>query len=337
VTDREPGRLRRRLLLAAAAPLLLLLWSWVAGALIFFESWPRTVGVMGVIAWALLPALAAWRLDPKRALACCALLGVAWAIAFFALQRPRPERAWATDMARTAEVELSPDGRGLVVKGVRNSARPGRDDQQVRWEKRSYDLGAVCCVDFIIEPLPALPGMAHALLSFGFDDGERLVVSAEIRREAGESYSPIAGVFRRYELVYVVGDERDLLGLRLDARGHELRIHPLRVEREHAAALLRSMLLRADELGRKPEFYNSITNNCTTSLVRHLDELREDDLPFAWQVHLPLHADEVAWELGLIRDGSTLAEARGLHRVTGPGPPEGTEGAEYSRLLRERR
>ncbi len=331
------GRLARGLLLLIGAPAIALAWVWVAGSLVFFETWSIPVGLGVASAWAALPLLAAWRLGLRRTLAGCSLFALAWLFVFLTVQRPRTDREWAPDQAFTVSLNFEADGRHVVVDQVRASLARDAEDREVHWESRRYDLETVCCVDFVIEPLPALPGMAHALLSFGFDDGRHLAISAEIRREVGESYSPVAGLFRRYELVYVVGDERDLLGLRLDARAHELRIHPLRVERERAASLLRSMLRRAEALGRDPEFYDSFGKNCTTSLVAHLEELRGEALPFAWQVHLPLHADEVAWELGLIEGASSLSEARVQNRVVGPSPAADSDGVSFSRWLRRGR
>ena len=60
--------------------------------------------------------------------------------------------------------------------------------------------------------------MAHTLVSFGFDDGQYLAVSVEARRQDWQSYSPLWGLFRSYELMFVLGDERDLVRLRTNIR-----------------------------------------------------------------------------------------------------------------------
>jgi hypothetical protein len=240
------------------------------------------------------------------------------------------------EQARTARVEIEKGGRFVTVDGVRDFRHGAAGSESERWESRRYDLEALDSLDFVIEPLPALPGLAHALLSFGFAGGERLVVSAEVRRERGESYSPLKGLFRRYELTYVLADERDALALRLNERGHELRIHPIRADAAALREMLLAILARAERLGERPELYGTLRNNCTTNLVRHFEDLRGRELPLDWRLVLPLNADEVAWELGLIDAEGSLEEARARHAVTGP-VDDSLAGPEFSALLRRGR
>ena len=62
------------------------------------------------------------------------------------------------------------------------------------------------------------PHIAHIFLSFGFGTDDHLAVSIERRDEIGEGYSTIKGLFRQFELFYVVADERDVIRLRTNYR-----------------------------------------------------------------------------------------------------------------------
>ena len=152
--------------------------------------------------------------------------------------------------------------------------------------------------------------MAHTLLTFGFEDGEHVGISVEVRKEEGEIFSPIAGLFRRYELMYLIGDERDLIGLRANIRKDPVFVYPLRGEPQQVKELFVAMLRRVNKLRRKPEFYNTITSTCTTNLVSHFEQLRKEPLDFELRILLPADSDELAWEIGLIDFDGTMEEAQ---------------------------
>lgn len=74
---------------------------------------------------------------------------------------------------------------------------------------------------------------------------------------------------------------------------------PTRLRRQ-ARELLDYVILRADSLSRHPEFYNSITRNCTTSLgplLRVIDPTFEGDL----RLLLNGYSDELLFELGYLK------------------------------------
>src|SRR2546423_1743810 len=81
--------------------------------------------------------------------------------------------------------------------------------------------------------------LAYLIVSFGFADDARLPFSIEARKERGEAYSTIAGFFRQYELAIVAADERDIVRVRSNVRGEDVRIYHLRIPAQYAQALLR--------------------------------------------------------------------------------------------------
>src|SRR5262249_45004567 len=135
---------------------------------------------------------------------------------------------------------------------------------------KAYDLTKLKTVDFLRVPFPETDELAHTMLSFGFDDGEYLALSVEIRKEQEETYNPVWAMFNKYELMYVLGDERDLIGLRSNFRRNDVYLYETNATPEQVRKLFEGVLARANKLKKEPEFYNTLTNNCTTNLVRHV-------------------------------------------------------------------
>jgi hypothetical protein len=113
----------------------------------------------------------------------------------------------------------------------------------------------------------------------------------------------------------VIGDERDLIGRRAVFDGVDVFLYPIRADRASIGAVLRTMLERANAIRERPEFYNSVTNNCTLNLVRHVNQLVPGRIPGSWRIVLPGYSDEVIHRLGLIDSTGTIADARARFRI----------------------
>lgn len=245
-----------------------------------------------------------------------AALGLTAGALVFSVFGPRPsnDRDWARDQERLPWAEFV--GRRVDVHDVRNARYRSVDDYDVSWEDRSYNLDDLRAVWFLVEPFDTdSQGPAHTLLSFEFEGDEFLAISAEIRKEKGESFSPWRGMLRQYEIMYVVGDERDLIQLRTSYRRDPVYLYRIRAPRERIEQMFVSMLRRADHLREEPEHYNTLTNTCTTSIVRHVNELVPGRIPFSYKVLLPGYSDELAYDLGLIDTDLPFAEAKRHFRI----------------------
>jgi hypothetical protein len=174
------------------------------------------------------------------------------------------------------------------------------------------------------------------MLSFGLADESWLCVSAEIRKEVGEKYSTAKGFANQFELVYVAGDERDLIRLRTRHRDADVYIYPTVATATQAQALFRDVARKINELANEPEFYNTLTNNCTTAIQRHVNSLAPDRVPFGWQVLLPGHAARYAWELGLLDQRVDFDELTRLAHVNDLAEDAYDDPA-FSRRIRQRR
>jgi hypothetical protein len=169
-------------------------------------------------------------------------------------------------------------------------------------------------VDFIVVPFDGFPALAHTMLSFEIAraDGmsDFLAVSVETRKEKNERYNPVKGSARQYELMYVLADERDVLQLRANFNRESVFLYHTTAAPEAARRLLVDVLGRVNQLAKKPEFYDTLTNNCTSNLVRHVNRIKPNRIVADVRVLLPGYSDQLAYDEGLIERRGTFLETR---------------------------
>lgn len=247
----------------------------------------------------------------KRALLILVII-VATVLALLALRKPSNDRDWTVDQAVLAHAEIN--GPLVTVRNIRNFTYRTADEYTPAYYDKTFDLRKLDSIWFIVEPFGTL-GAAHTFVSFGFGDRDFLAISIEIRKEKGETFSPIRGLLREYEIMYVIGDERDLVKLRTNYRGDPVFLYPIRTTREGMREMFVSMLTRANALQQRPEFYNTATNTCTTNLVSHVNTIATQRIPFRPAVLLPASSDRLAWDLGLIDNRRPFEETRAAAQI----------------------
>jgi hypothetical protein len=233
----------------------------------------------------------------------------AYALAFAALLvwwqtiLPTNDRDFAPEVAHGVTGVVQ--GDELILQNVRNFSWASPADFTEKWETRRYDLSGLQSADFYLVYFMG-PLIAHSMVSFDFSDGRHLMFSIEIRPQRGEPFSAIAGFFRRYEIVFLAADERDYLFLR-KANREDVRLYRLKASPEAARALLLRYVHEANELARHPQFYNTLTANCTTSIFLMLRAL-SPTFPLDWRVLLNGFLPSFAYEHGLVDTSIPLAE-----------------------------
>lgn len=228
--------------------------------------------------------------------------------------RPSLDRDWTPDQVVLARATIS--GNTATVTNIRNIEYRTTKDYDVHYYDKTFDLDTLDSVWYMVEPFSGHgAGAAHTLLSFGFEDGSYVAISVEIRKEKGESFSPIKGVLRQYELVYVIADERDVIKLRSNYRKDDVFLYPVKTTKENMRKLFVSMLERANKLATEPEFYNTLTSTCTTNLVAHVNDIVPGRVPFSYKVLMPAYSDELARAIGLIDDSLSIEDLRAKYRI----------------------
>jgi len=186
--------------------------------------------------------------------------------AWWATIMPSHDREWRKDVAVMPRAII--EGDRVRIMDVRNFEYRSRDDFTVRYEEREVTFSHLTGVDFYVSFWMVGP-IGHTFLSFVFDNAPPVSISIETRPEVGEGYSPIASMFKQYELIYVVGDERDLVRLRTNYRDEEVFLYHLNIPREAARQLFLVYLERINELHDQAEWYHLLSNSCTINIVRY--------------------------------------------------------------------
>jgi hypothetical protein len=247
-------------------------------------------------------------------------------------EHPSLDRDWSPDQSVMPTATI--DGEKVTIDKVRNFAYRATDDYTPAYEQRTYDLAKLDSVWFVVEHFGDAPAIAHTFLSFGFA-GEYVAISVEIRKERGEVYSPLKGLLRQYELMYVVADERDAIGLRTNFRRDPVFLYPVKATREQMRKMFLEMLQRASRLAVEPEFYNSLTNNCTSNIVAHVNRLVPRSIPISYKTIFPAYSDRLAYELGLIPTDQAFDKVQAAHRIDLVAQREQV-GPDFSLLIRAR-
>jgi hypothetical protein len=198
---------------------------------------------------------------------------------------------------------------------VRNHTWTSDKDFTPEYYDADYNLDELESLHYLITPFWDFDGPAHTMLSFSFSGGKHVVISGEVRKERGEGFDAFLGIMNQFELMYVIADEEDVIKLRTNYRKNEVYMYPVKTSKENIQALFRSMLIRTDKLNKEPEFYNTLWNNCTTSILIHANALREDKIPWNIYTILPSHSDEIAYYAWLIDTQLPILKAREYYRI----------------------
>ncbi len=267
----------------------------------------------------------------KRTLLVLAAL-IVLGLALLGFRRPSNERDWTVDQAVLPHATMN--GPLVTVHNIRNFRYASTSQYTPAYYDKTFDLRKLDSVWFFVEPF-GRAGAAHTFVSFGFGPRDFLAISIEIRKEKGESFSALRGLLREYEIMYVIGDERDLVKLRTNYRLDSVYLYPIRTTPERRAAMFVSMLMRANTLREHPEFYNTATNTCTTNLVEHVNMIVPGRIPFSPAVLLPANSDRLAYDLGLIDNGRTFEQTRTAAQISDLARRHGDD-PEFSVRIRSR-
>ena len=242
--------------------------------------------------------------------------------------KPSHDRDWADDLAQitTGQVE----GSRVRLNNVRNFEWRSTTDYDIRWESRNYDLKRLRSVDMITSYW-GLSSIAHVLVSFGFDDGEHVAFSVEIRRESHEHFSELGGFFKQFELSIIASDERDVVRVRSNVRDEDLWLYRINLSPANARKLFRSFVLQANQLAERPRFYHTVTGNCTTIVFSMMKQI-VDGLPLDHRLLLTGYLPAYVHEVSGMTPGLTLEELQRRGRITQKAREAGDDPAFSARI-----
>ncbi|OGV48601.1 MAG: hypothetical protein A2017_21060 [Lentisphaerae bacterium GWF2_44_16] len=310
--------------------ILLSLWSF--GAIWYSnlpEKWMRVTSAF-LLPVLLLCLIISLRKRKKIRFAAISLVFIA-IITWWSLIPASNNQDWLTQFSEMPRAVIN--GNNVSIENIRNFEYKTAGSFIPHYINGIYKLDELKNLDMAVSYWDGNTAIAHTMLSFGFSDGRHLVFSCETRMKKNQVQSGIPGLFKQYNILYIIGTEDDLFKLRTNYRKEELYLYPTNSTPEECVKIFLSLLNRCDELFLKPEFYNTLTFNCTTSLIPSIRQVtaRHCDIRFC----LNGYSDRMAWEFGWLKHmpGESFPDYKKKHFVNQYVDLEDT-GLDYSQAIR---
>lgn len=299
MSSRIAGRVGTIVALGMAGLVLAGATGW--GALALYYLAPGSEGVRTALAWSFaalglvtLAGLAVRRLRWWAALGFAAAFGLVLVV--WGSTTPSNDRDWAPEVAVLPYATI--DGERVTVHNIRNFDYRTETDFTPAYYDRTFDLTRLDRIDLVAVYWMG-PAIAHLFLTFGFGD-EHLAISIEVRKNRTKPYATLPGIFRQYELVYVVADERDVIRVRTNYRKDPPEaVYLFRVvgDLANGRRVFLDYLRDLNAVRDHPRFYNTLTTNCTTMILAHA-AVNPGSIPYSWKVLLSGYAPEYAYDMG---------------------------------------
>lgn len=278
--------------------------------------------------------LAAFAFAKRRLRTLAVFLAVfAALVGWYHMIRPSNDRVWAPEVAVLSEATI--DGNLVEIRNIRNFDYRAANDFTPRYYDKVFDLDKLRSGDLVSVHWGS-PAIAHVFVSFGFEGDDFVAFSIEMRKERGEAGSMLRSFFRKYELIYIAADERDVIRVRTNYRQprEQVYIYRTRVPTEDLRKLFISYAVKIDELNRHPEWYNTIEDNCTTGVLTRARAAYKGRGRYNWKVLFSGYAAEYAYGLDMFDTSLSFDELRERGHVNARA--EGADQAdEFSLLIRE--
>jgi Domain of unknown function (DUF4105) len=219
---------------------------------------------------------------------------------------PTNDSDWQPDVAQKAWADIQ--GDEVTLHNVRNCDYRTETDYTPHWETRTVDISQITGIDLAIDYWGS-PWIAHPIASFQFADAPPLCFSIETRKKLGQTYSTIGGLYRQFELIYIVADERDVIRVRTNYRKEDIYLYRTTISPARARERFLEYIHSLNALRNKARWYNAITTNCTTSIrTQHPPHER---LPWDWRILLNGKGDELLYERhAIVTGGLPFAELK---------------------------
>jgi hypothetical protein len=243
---------------------------------------------------------------------------------------PTNDGDWQPNVAQKAWADIQ--GDGVTLHNVRNCDYRTDTDYTPHWETRTVRLSQITGIDLAIDYWGS-PWIAHPIASFQFAEAPPLCFSIETRRKVGQAYSTIGGLYRQFELIYIVADERDVIRVRTNYRKEDIYLYRTTVSPAQARERFLEYIRSLNSLRNKPRWYNAITTNCTTSI--RTQHPANERVPWDWRILLNGKGDELLYERHVIvTSGLPFAELK-TRSLIDTRARAANDSPDFSKLIRE--
>ncbi len=317
-------------------PPLVVAWLWTLGAGYYMAGGVESsLGKVVMYGYALLTLVillvARFRRYTLPWLLGTFIISLVWIVSV----EPSNDRNWRVEVGREPGVTRQADL--VTIRNIRNFNYRAEDDFDVAYYDKTFDLSKLDTADLLLCYWDGNTEIAHTMLSFGFEGKDYISLSVEVRREQGEDWGGVPGIYRQFEVIYILADERDLINLRTSYRGEDVYLYRLNVPKNEVRRYFELVLRTVDKLSREPEFYDTLQYNCSSSLTHMGKELWPDrPRPKGIRALFNGHTDEHAYANGRIFTGLPFDELRRRSYITRIGFAN-RDAPDFSRKIREGR
>lgn len=285
--------------------ILLLTIAWACGAL-YYDGPAKILAAILAIAMLAVLIFVKTRLRKLCIFVACFAMALSWWLTL----KPTNDADWQPDVAQLAWAELN--GDEVTLHNVRNCDYHTDTNYTPHWETRTVRLSQITGVDLAIDYW-GVNWMAHPIMSFQFADAPPVCFSIETRKKGGQTYSALGGLYRQFELIYLVSDERDVIRLRTNYRHEDIYLYRLKTTPELARASFLEYIRTLNVLRDNPRWYNAVTDNCTTA-IRNQRTIAER-APWDWRMLINGYGDQMLYERGSIDTSLPFDELRRLSLI----------------------
>jgi hypothetical protein len=223
-------------------------------------------------------------------------------LVFLGFKNPKIDSNWVEKQAVVPKAEIK--GNIVEFTNFRDFTYTPDLKMNIKFKDYSLNINDIEGVDFIISYFSEYDWIAHTLLSFRIKGQEPVSFSIEARYDNNEEYDPVDGMFRNYELYYVIAAERDILGVRTHIRkkgkGERVYLYNLKYTAEEAQKIFLEYCKNMNNLINEPDFYNTITNNCTTGLLENIESALDINLNWSIKWQLAGYIDEYLYDNAMV-------------------------------------
>ncbi len=227
------------------------------------------------------------------------------------LKTPRMDRDFEEASRILPDITIiasSSESSLVTVRNIRDWRYEKGEVLSKQYYEETFDLSKMKQVYLLFNPFGKWEGVGHSFFVFEFEDGKSISISIEARRENDEEYSAIRGFFNEYELWYAFGSVEDFESRRAVYYDEELYKYPLLISTSSAEAIFLDLSRTAEKLETVPDFYNTLTSNCTNLLADSANRVKKGSIPFHYSRLFTGFADDQLYDLGFIPHNKPFEE-----------------------------
>jgi hypothetical protein len=212
-----------------------------------------------------------------------------------------------------AGVELANDG-SVRLSDIRNWTYTQDSIVSKEYFDASLDPNDIVDLWMYEQQLDDVGLIAHTFIVFEFDESygpaRFLGLSVETRRESGEEYSIIGGMLRKFEVTHIWATEADLVTRRVQLLDYPLTRYRLDIASDVRSRVFVKMANETSELATNPRWYNTAMNNCSSALIKYVNESEPGAIPRHYSYMLTGKVDDYLEKLGYLDPEYSLAVTR---------------------------